>query len=662
MSTQDLETLAVNVVRGLAMDAVQQARSGHPGTPMALAPLAHVLWTRTMRYDATSPGWPDRDRFVLSAGHASMLLYAFLYLTGHGLSLDDLRRFRQWGAPTAGHPERGLTPGVEVTTGPLGQGIANAVGLAVAEAHLRARFGAELCDHRTWVICSDGDLQEGVSHEACSLAGHLRLGRLVVVYDDNHISIDGPTELACSDDTARRFGAYGWHVVSLGEAANDLDALDAGLREAAAVEDRPSLVILRSHIGWPSPRFCDTADAHGNPLGDDEVRVVKEILGLPSDEAFWVPDDVLAFYRDAGRRGRPDRRAWEERRATLRDRDPTLVDDFDACLAGRGREGWPAKLPTFHAGEQIPTRVASARVLNAVVDVVPGLVGGGADLTGNTGTALAGQEPCSAARPGGRQMHFGVREHAMGAVMNGMAAGGLLPFGGTFFVFSDYMRPAVRMAALSGYKVAFVWSHDSVGLGEDGPTHQPVEHLASLRAMPGLRLLRPADANEVAQAWRVHLEGTGPTGIVCTRQPVPVLEGTAERAPEGVPLGAYVLADEDGPLRLVLVASGSEVQVCLTARERLAASGVGGVRVVSMPSWDLFAAAGEAYRRTVLPAGVPVLAVEAAATLGWERWADAVVGIDRFGASAPGPEVMERLGIHPEAVVARASTLLGEHA
>ncbi len=659
MRTTELDELAVNVVRGLAMDAVQAARSGHPGTPMALAPLAHVLWTRILRYDAGAPDWPDRDRFVLSAGHASMLLYAMLHLAGYGLGLDDLRRFRQWGSPAAGHPERGLTPGVEVTTGPLGQGFGNAVGMAIAEAHLRARFGAELCDHRTWVLCSDGDLEEGLSHEAASLAGHLRLGRLVAVYDDNRISIDGPTDLAFSDDTARRFEAYGWRVLPLGEVANDLEALTAGLADAAATDDRPTLVILRSHIGWPSPRFTDTADAHGAPLGEAEVAVVKELLGLPVGETFWVPEPVRSLYAAAGRRGRPARQAWEARHAAVREHDPARADDFDACLAGRGREGWAAKLPTFSPGEEVATRVASHRVLNAIADVVPGLVGGGADLTANTGTDLRGQAACSAADPGGRRLHFGVREHAMGAVMNGMAVGGLLPFGGTFFVFSDYMRPAVRMAALARHKVAFVWSHDSVGVGEDGPTHQPVEHLASLRAMPGLRLLRPADANEVVQAWRVHLDGDGPTGIVLTRQAVPVLEGTAERAPEGVPRGAYVLAEEAGPLRLVLVASGSEVALCLAARDRLAVEGVTGVRVVSMPSWDLFAAAGAAYGAEVFPAGVPVLAVEAAAGLGWERWAHDVVALNRFGASAPGGEVMRRLGFTPEAVADRARALLG---
>src|SRR5919108_662339 len=457
----ELETKAINVIRGLAMDAVQKANSGHPGTAMALAPLAHVLFTRIMRYDAAEPDWPDRDRFILSAGHASMLLYGMLYLTGYGLTLDDIKQFRQWGSRTAGHPEYGHAAGIEVTTGPLGQGFANGVGMAIAEANLRARFGADVCDHRIFAICSDGDLSEGVSHEAASLAGHLGLGRLIYVYDDNHITIDGETELAYSDDAARRFEAYGWHVEKLGEVANDTDALEAALRRAADVEDRPSLLVLRSHIGWPSPEFTDTAEAHGNPLGEDEVRRTKGILGLPPDETFWVPEKV------------------------------------------------------------------------------PGIVGGGGDLTGNTGTALKGFGVQSSGEPGGRQIYFGVREHGMGSALNGMALhGGVIPVGGTFFVFSDYMKPAVRLAAISEAKSIFVFTHDSVGLGEDGPTHQPIEHPAALRAVPRLRLIRPADANETAVAWRIALSSDGPTALILTRQNLPVLAGTAgapvERGVRGI--------------------------------------------------------------------------------------------------------------------------------
>lgn len=657
MPATDLEQRGIDVVRGLSMDAVQKANSGHPGTPMALAPLAHVLFTRIMRYDATAPDWPDRDRFVLSNGHASMLLYSMLYLSGFGLTLDDIKAFRQWGSHTPGHPEYRHTAGVEVTTGPLGQGVGNGVGIALAEANLRSRFGPEVTDHHTFVIAGDGCLEEGVSHEAGSLAGHLGLGRLLCIYDDNHITIDGPTELAYTDDAAKRFEAYGWHVVRLGEVANDLDAIEAGIREGMAEAERPSLVVLRSHIGWPSPKFTDTAAAHGNPLGEDEIRAVKEILGLPVDEQFYAPDDVIAFYAEAGARGAAARKEWEQRRSALRDREPTLADEYEACLAQRGLPKWEAKLPTWEIGKEVATRSACSEVLDAILDVVPGVVSGGADLTGNTGTELDGAPVIATHDFGGRQIHWGVREHGMGAVMNGAAVSGLLPAGGTFFVFSDYMRPAVRLAALSGYKTAFVWSHDSVGLGEDGPTHQPVEQLAAMRAMPGLRLIRPADANEVAQAWRVHIDGEGPTALILSRQKLPVLQGTAELAPDGVPRGAYTLVEESGALDLVLIGTGSEVSLCIAAAELLVADGRS-VRVVSMPSWDLFAAQSQKYRDGVLPSGTPTLAVEAGTSFGWERYADDVVAIDRFGASAPGPTVLAELGFTPENVATRARALL----
>jgi len=656
--TTGLEQRGIDVIRGLAMDAVQKANSGHPGTPMALAPLAHVLFTRIMRYDASDPDWPDRDRFVLSNGHASMLLYSMLYLTGFGLELSDLEHFRQWGSRTPGHPEYGHTTGVEVTTGPLGQGFANGVGIGLAEANLRARFGAEVCDHHVFAIAGDGCLEEGVSHEAASLAGHLGLGRLVYVYDDNHISIDGPTELSYSDDARKRFEGYGWHVLNLGEVANDLDALEAGLREGIAEDSRPSLIILRSHIGWPSPKYTDTAHAHGSPLGEDEVRAVKEILHLDPDAHFQVPDDVLAYYRDAGTRGASVRTDWEARRSAFRTGEPEMSEAYDACLEQRGVPGWEAKLPSWAPGEDIATRAACSSVLEAILDVVPGIISGGADLTGNTGTALEGAPVIATHEFGGRQAHWGVREHGMGAVMNGMSVSATLPVGGTFFVFSDYMRGAVRLAALSGYRTAFVWSHDSVGVGEDGPTHQPIEQLAALRAMPGLRLIRSADANEVAQTWRVHLESDGPTAIILTRQKVPVLEGTAERAPVGLPKGAYTLVDEAKRLDLVLIGTGSEVQWCVEAREQLAKDGVD-ARVVSMPSWDLFEAQPASYRADVLPDGVPTLAVEAGASFGWDRYADATVSIDRFGASAPGDTVMKELGITTEHVVEQAHALLG---
>ncbi len=645
----ELEQRGINVIRGLAMDAVQKANSGHPGTPMALAPLAHVLWTRIMKYDASAPDWPDRDRFVLSAGHASMLLYSMLYLTGYGLELDDLRQFRQWGSRTPGHPEYRHTNGVEVTTGPLGQGFANAVGFAIDEKHLRERFGADICDHRIFGICSDGDFMEGISHEGASLAGHLRLGRMVFVYDDNHITIDGPTELAYSDDVPKRFEAYGWHVVRLGEVANDLDAIEAGLRAGVEEQTRPTLVVLRSHIGYPSPKAQDTAAAHGNPLGADEVAKVKEILGLPPVD-FFAPDDVLLWYREAGRRGAAIREAWAAQ---------PKPDEYDACLSGSGLHGWEQKLPTWQVGASLATRTAIEEVLTAVVDVVPGLFTASGDLTGNTGMQVKSLRTFTPEDATGRLIHFGIREHAMGAAANGMAVSGLVPCVGTFFVFSDYMRPAVRLAAIMQAKVCFVWTHDSVGVGEDGPTHQPVEQLASLRAMPGLRLIRPADANEVAAAWKVHLDGDGPTALLLTRQKVPVLDGTAERAPAGVPAGAYVLAPE-GAARpdVVLISTGSEVQVCIAAREQLATRGIA-ARVVSMPSWYLFEQQPDDYRADVLPSGVPTLAVEAGVRFGWERYADDVVSIDRFGASAPGEIVMRELGITPEHAVERALALLG---
>lgn len=643
--------LDINVIRGLAMDGPQRANSGHPGTAMALAPLAHVLWTRVLRHDPTAPGWPDRDRFILSAGHASILLYSMLYLTGYDLTIDDLKSFRQWGSRTPGHPEVRHTPGVEVTTGPLGQGFANGVGMGIAERMLRSRFGSDVCDHHTFVICSDGDLEEGISHEAASLAGHLGLGRLIYVYDDNHISIDGPTELAMSDDAARRFEAYGWHVEQLGEAANDTTVLEDALLSAKAVEDRPSLLILRSHIGWPSPTYTDSEYAHGSPLGAEEVRLTKEILGLP-DEPFWVPDEVVARYRECIPRGQAMRRQWEKRLASWHgDRA-----SYEACLDGKGLEGWESKLPTFEKGAEIATREASGLCLNAILDVVPGLVAGGADLTGNTGTKLEGEERQSATAPAGRQIYFGVREHAMGGVMNGMALhGGVLPVGGTFFNFSDYMRGAVRLAALSRAHVIYSWTHDSVGLGEDGPTHQPVEHLAAMRAMPNLRVIRPADANETIQAWEVAVDRDDTTGLVLSRQKVPVLEGTAR--PGQVARGAYVLTDSEVHPDLLLIGTGSEVAVCVEAARLLADDDVA-VRVVSMPSWELFDEQGPDYRSNVLPDGVPRLAVEAAASFGWERYADASVSIDRFGASAPGATALANLGFTPDNVALRARQLL----
>ena len=648
--TADQERLGINVVKGLAMDAPAKANSGHQGTAMALAPLAHVLYTRIMRYDASAPHWPDRDRFVLSAGHALILQYSFLYLCGFGLTLDDLEQFRQWGSATPGHPEVHHTTGVEVTTGPLGQGVANAVGMAIAEQNLRSTFGAGACDHHIWCIAGDGDLSEGISHEAASLAGHLKLDHLTVIYDDNHVSIDGVTELALTDDAALRFRGYGWNVIEAGEIAEDLDAIEAVLREAKAHESAPTLVILRSHIAFPSPTLTDSPSAHGLAFKPADIESTKEVLGLPTDQTFFVPDEVVEMYRSFGAAGAADREAWESGLDTALGGRRA---EWDAVQSATGLDGWTESLPTFEVGESVATRVALAKALTAIVDVVPGLVAGGADLTGNTGTELKGQAALSPENPGGRQIHFGVREHAMGATMNGMALhGGMLPFGGTFLVFSDYMRPAARLAAIMGTKVVFAWSHDSVGVGEDGPTHQPVEHVAALRAIPGLDVMRPADANETVHAVRLAVEGDGPMALIMSRQNVPVLEGTSF---EGVASGAYVLREE-ADADVTLVATGSEVSLIVDAAERLASDGVV-ARVVSMPSWERFEAAGRAYQAEVLPPEVPVLAVEAQITFGWHRWADDVIGIDRFGASAPGDVVLRELGINVDNVVERAKAL-----
>ena len=644
----DLDAKTIAVIRGLSMDGPHAARSGHQGTAMALAPAAHVLFSRIMRFDAGVPDWFDRDRFILSAGHASILQYSLLHLYGFGLDLDDLRQFRQWGSATPGHPEVGHTAGVEVTTGPLGQGFANATGMGIAEASLRARAGEALCDHHIFGICSDGDLQEGVSHEAASLAGHLGLGRIVFVYDDNDISIDGPTSLSFSDDSAARFRSYGWHVEELGPVGEDLDTIEAGIRSAMAVEDKPSLVVLRTEIGFPAPESSGHHEAHGYAIFDEEIAATKEILGLPPDETFHVPDDVLEYCRDLGVRSRSDREAWEGRFA---DADPGRK----ALVNGTVEGDWEAGLPEWERGASIATRKASGSVLQAVAEAIPSVLGGGADLTGNTGTVIDGHGVFSADDRAGRQLYFGIREHAMGAAMVGMAAhGGIVPVGGTFLVFSDYMRGAVRLAALSGLRLVYSWTHDSVGVGEDGPTHQPVEHVASLRAMPGLDVWRPADAVEVQAAWAHALGHDGPTALILSRQGTPVLEATSAA---DAARGAYSLVDADDP-DVVLIGTGTEVQHCVAAAAALAGDGTA-VRVVSMPCWEVFERQGDDYRDALLPSGVPTVSIEAGATLGWDRYADVTLGIDRFGASAPGSVVMEELGMTAGAVEDAARGLLG---
>ena len=645
--TNEQQAAAISLTRGFAMDAPLKAKSGHQGTAMALAPLAHVLFSKVMRHDPANPHWPDRDRFILSNGHASILQYSMLYLCGYGLELDDIKQFRQWDSLTPGHPEAELTIGIEVTTGPLGQGFANAVGMAIAERRLRTQFGDDVINHHTFVIAGDGCFEEGISHEAASLAGHQRLGNLICVYDDNHITIDGNTSLAYSDDVGMRFEAYGWNVVHLGEMADDCDGLEAALNGAKAVTDKPSLLILRSHVATPSPDWTDRHEAHGNPFTAEQVTRTKAVMGIP-DEPFWAPADLVTAYRSlAVERGAAEFDQWSKRKAS------SSLDEaaWEACWGATGIAGWDAALPSFEQGEKIATRVAIEKAFNASLDGVPGLLAGAADLTGNTGTKLTDQLAQSFDHPGGRQMYYGIREHAMGSTMVGMAKhGGVLPAGGTFFVFLDYMRPSVRLAALSHAKVIFVWTHDSVGVGEDGPTHQPIEHLATLRAIPHLQVIRPADANETVAAWKIAVAHDGPTALVLSRQTVTVCtDGSA------VEMGAAVVRQADRP-QVVLVGTGSEVSLCVEAFEQLSSAGIR-ANVVSMPSWDRFAAQSASYQDDVLPAGLPVLSVEAAVTFGWERYADESIGIDRFGASAPGNVVMDKLGINVANVVAVATRL-----
>jgi transketolase len=662
-SATSIEQLAINTVRTLAMDAVQKADSGHPGTPMALAPLAYVLWTRHMKYDASDPNWPDRDRFVLSNGHASMLLYSVLYLTGYPLTLDDIKQFRQWGSKTPGHPEHGETVGVETTTGPLGQGIANAIGMAVAEAHLAAVFnrpGYEIVNHHTYFIVGDGDLMEGISHEAASFAGHFQLGKLIGFYDDNHITIDGKTELTYTDDAGKRFEAYGWHVQHVAD-VNDLPAVDAAIVAAKAVTDRPSLIVVRTHIGYGSPNKVDSEKAHGEALGVKEIELTKENLGWPSQEPFYVPDAALSLWRAAGQRGAPARQAWEKARAAYAAALPDLAAELERRLTGKRRPGWDKNIPVFtKENGNIATRAASSAVLNAFDAHVPELFGGAADLNPSTLTYLKDSPNFSPDNYAGRNVHFGIREHGMGAMLNGMALhGGVLPYGATFFIFSDYMRPAIRLAALMHQHVIYVFTHDSIGLGEDGPTHQPIEQLSTMRAIPNMTLIRPADANETAEAWRVAINHEdGPVSLVLTRQKLPLLQGSGP----GLVNGAYVLADADGGSpQVVIMSSGSEVSLAVEARATLAQRGIR-ARVVSMPSFELFAAQPQSYRDRVLPPGIPRVAVEAGHPVSWYRWVGdrgVVIGLERFGASAPGPIIFKELGITAARIVDAAAGLVG---
>jgi transketolase len=637
------ERHAINVVRFLAADAVERAGSGHPGTPMALAPLATRLYTAWMSHDPAAPDWFDRDRFVLSAGHASMLQYAALHLSGYDLTIDDLRSFRQLGSSTPGHPERGHTPGVEVTTGPLGQGIGMAVGMAIAERMLAARFnrpGHDIIDHRTWVIASDGDLMEGVSSEAASLAGHLGIDRLTVFYDDNHISIEGSTDLAFCEQVTERFHAYGWHVLKVND-VNDLAALDAAVAAARTETRRPTLVVVGSHIGYGSP-LQDDAAAHGSPLGAEALAATRQRLGW--DHApFEIPDEVYAYWREHVAARATTHADWQERLERYRRAHADLAAELDRRIAGRLPDGWQQHVPSFGADAgDAATRKRSGAVINALAAAIPELVGGSADLAPSTNTTIDGGGDIAAGDWAGRNFHFGVREHAMAAALNGLAAhGGLRPFGATFLVFSDYLRPALRLSALMRLPVVYVFTHDSVGMGQDGPTHQPIEHLASLRAIPGLTVLRPADGNETAAAWRTALEADGPSVLVLSRQSLPALPT------DEVDVAGAVIADGDDA---TILASGSEVHVALAARDLLHDHGIA-TRVVSLPSWERFRARPAAERDHLVPPGVPTVSVEAAASQGWHEFADRVVGTDRFGLSAPGPEALDEVGITPHAVV-----------
>jgi transketolase len=678
---QKLDQLCVNTVRFLAVDMVQKANSGHPGLPLDAAPMAYVLWDRFLKFSPRNPRWPDRDRFVLSAGHGSALLYALLYLTGYDLSLEQIGQFRQWGSKTPGHPEYGLTPGVETTTGPLGQGFGNGVGMAIAEAHLAARYnrpGFEIVNHYTYGLVSDGDLMEGVASEAASLAGHLKLGKLIYLYDDNRISLASSTDLTFTEDRARRFEAYGWHTQTI-EDGNDLEAVERALKAARSETERPSLILVRTHIGYGSPHKQDTFGAHGSPLGEEEVKLTKENLGWPVEPLFYVPDEVLAHFRQALERGKRAEETWHTMFGAYSKEHPDLAQELEQLINEELPDGWDADIPAFPADSKgMKTRVASGKVMNAIASKLPALIGGSADLNPSTHTALKGLGDFESLETtgdmqgsvgggwsyAGRNLHFGVREHGMGAILNGMAVhGGLIPFGATFLIFSDYMRPTVRLAALMRQHVIYVFTHDSIGLGEDGPTHQPVEQLASLRAIPNLIVIRPCDANETAVAWRVAIETRDrPVALVFTRQNVPTLDRSQVASADGLRQGAYILVDAlNGKPHLILIATGSEVSLILEARQKLLDQGIL-ARAVSMPSWELFDAQSQAYHDLALPPLVRArLAVEAGWPQGWREYVGdggAIVGVDRFGASAPGSIVMQEYGFTVENVVERARTML----
>ena len=670
----ELDDLCVNTIRALSMDAIQKANSGHPGAPMGLAAAGYVLWTRILKHNPDNPDWLDRDRFVLSGGHASMLLYSLLYLSGYDLSLDDIKNFRQWGSKTPGHPEFGHTPGVETTTGPLGQGFANAVGMAMAERHLAATYNrtdCEIVDHHAFVMCGDGDMMEGITSEAASLAGHLGLSRLICIYDNNQISIEGSTDISFTEDVAQRFRAYNWHVQQVDD-GNDLDAIYNAVIAAKEKTEKPSLIMLRTHIAFGSPNKQDSADAHGSPLGEEEVRLAKERLGFPESDTFYVPEQVLDIFKKDTVRGKEAESNWRKRFEIYRDKYSDLAERWTDAVNGTLKDGWDAALPHFEGS--IATRAASGKVLNAIAKQVDSLIGGSADLAPSNKTIIESSHDFQKNMYDGRNIRFGVREHAMGAILSGMAIHkGLRPYGGTFLVFADYMRPSIRLACMMKLPVIYIFTHDSIAVGEDGPTHQPVEHLASLRAIPGLTLIRPSDAVETAEAWRIAMKSVdGPVALILSRQKLPVLDRSRYGLAEGLASGAYILfdssgSDSEGPDSegrpdLILIASGSEVHIALTAAGILADRGVS-VRVVNMPSWELFEKMPQEYKdKVLLPDVEKRIAVEAGIPMGWERYVGsggAIIGITGFGVSAPGGLVMERFGFTPENIVEKAMELLG---
>ncbi len=660
-----IDGLCVNTIRTMAMDAVQAANSGHPGAPMGLAAAAYVLWTRVLKHNPKNPDWADRDRFVLSGGHASALLYSLLYLTGYKLSLQEIKNFRQWGSQTPGHPEYGHTVGVETTTGPLGQGFANAVGMAMTEQHLAAvynRGNQKIVDHHTYVMCGDGDLMEGIASEAASMAGHLGLGKLICIYDDNKISIEGSTDIAFTENVAARFRAYRWQVLQIEDGIN-LKDIEAALRQARAEKNKPTLIALRTNIAYGSPNKQDTHGAHGAPLGVDEVRLTKENLGWPKNRKFYVPANVRKEFGKCAQKGRKVEAAWNKKIKAYAKKYPDRAQSWQEAIDGSLPRRWDAGIPTFRDGKATATRAASGQVLNALAENLPMLMGGSADLAPSNNTIIKSSFDFQKKSYAGRNIRFGVREHAMGAVLSGMALHkGVRPYGGTFLVFADYCRPAIRLAALMKQPVIYVFTHDSVAVGEDGPTHQPVEHLAVLRAIPGLTVIRPADATETAAAWRVAIKSANaPVALILSRQSLPVLDRTYYPSATALTKGAYILADTKGRLDVILIGSGSEVSICLEAQKTLAGQGIA-ARVVSMPSWELFERTSQKYKDAVLPPRVTArVAVEAGISMGWDRYVGsrgAMVGIDRFGASAPGGTVMKKYGMTAAAIVARVKALL----